>query len=792
MASLSAPLDKVRIIARIRPVLGSEREMDIVVKNDSNLVIMPNPKNEKETFTFPFHAVYPMESDQAQIFAEVSPTLKHLFKGNDVTIFAYGVTGSGKTHTMKGNKAPAERGIIPRLLTAIYRRGKELEKKSNGELSMCAIMSYYEIYNDKVFDLFEAPNKRTLAGLPLREQHGKTHVVGLTEKEISTLKDFETLYDMANNNRSTSATMLNSNSSRSHAIICVRVEIKNNETGEMKIGTVSCIDLAGSEDNRRTANDKERMVESASINKSLFVLSQCVEAMQKKQNRIPYRESKMTRILSLGQNNGMTVMILNLAPTKKFHQDTLSALNFANRAKQIEVKNDPPPPPPPVLKPLGGGITGAPRREFGTNKTNTTGNRPLSDPSTLLKKPSKDFIKPSKPVVKPIITKPLGTQNTGIKKPSRSSDASINSIKARRANGSSGIPTAGHGTTVNLSNINIEEMVSKKVEEILAARALNETSIVSATPSIDDEVQRRLEILERKLEKKADARAEGLTYLVLAKQHVQRGEDFAALSMYRLALNYFPDNEKLLRNIAKLEARRREEGAAVPLGNMEQIAAGNRTKKAFAVFMDADSGLDRAPSPPRKRARAMSTGSYTITQTPRTQRLLHIINSEDVDQIMTLKVRLDTNEAELDCFSLPSLHDSPDDTSSDDTLTRGMVAAKKPVSSRPAMFDLPTPPDTPVERGKRIKPSDIIKRFERLHERGQAELALQAQLAELTRAADVSDAMASLSLGAPQIKQTSQAVQAKEKPSKPAQSELALPPVESYEVWHEQVLIRMW
>ena len=190
----------------------------------------------------------------------VSPTLKHLFKGNDVTIFAYGVTGSGKTHTMKGNRAAAERGIIPRLLTAIYRRGKDMEKKTNGETSMTAIMSYYEIYNDRVFDLFEAPEKRTLAGLPLREQNGKTHVVGLTEKEISTLKEFETLYDMANNHRSTSATKLNNQSSRSHAIICVRVEIRNNGTGETKIGTVSCIDLAGSEDNRRTANDKDRMV----------------------------------------------------------------------------------------------------------------------------------------------------------------------------------------------------------------------------------------------------------------------------------------------------------------------------------------------------------------------------------------------------------------------------------------------------------------------------------------------------------------------------------------------------
>jgi len=148
---------------------------------------------------------------------------------------------------------------------------------------MSAIMSYYEIYNDKVYDLFETPEKRTLGGLPLREQNGKTHVVGLTETEITTLKEFEALYDKANSNRSTSATKLNAHSSRSHAIICVRVELRNNTNGDVKVGTVSCIDLAGSEDNRRTANDKERMVESASINKSLFVLSQCVEAMTKKQ-----------------------------------------------------------------------------------------------------------------------------------------------------------------------------------------------------------------------------------------------------------------------------------------------------------------------------------------------------------------------------------------------------------------------------------------------------------------------------------------------------------------------------
>ena len=80
------------------------------------------------------------------------------------------------------------------------------------------------------------------------------------------------------------------------------------------------------------------MVESVAINRSLFTLAKCVEAISQNHSRIPYRESKMTRILSLGQNDGLTIMILNLAPTRSFHLDTLSSLNFANRTKKIEVR----------------------------------------------------------------------------------------------------------------------------------------------------------------------------------------------------------------------------------------------------------------------------------------------------------------------------------------------------------------------------------------------------------------------------------------------------------------------
>ena len=136
----------------------------------------------------------------------MSPTIKHLFNGFDVTIFAYGSTGTGKTHTMRGGKSMSDRGVIPRLLSGVYRRARRIMKDSGGTTNVEIMLSYFEIYNDKIYDLFESPEKRTAAGLPLRENGGKTVVVGLTERPCETLKEFERLYDEANINRSTSST----------------------------------------------------------------------------------------------------------------------------------------------------------------------------------------------------------------------------------------------------------------------------------------------------------------------------------------------------------------------------------------------------------------------------------------------------------------------------------------------------------------------------------------------------------------------------------------------------------
>ena len=164
-------------------------------------------------------------------FYVVAPTIRHLFSGFDVTIFAYGSTGAGKTYTMRGGKSLAERGMTPRLLSgsrcrptrswsrrkdtililgslSVFRRARKL--KSVKETSVEISLSYMEKYNNRCFDLFEPPEKRSLAGLPLRDKGNKVIVVGLTERPCENLNDFEKLYDQANLNRSTSATKVKS------------------------------------------------------------------------------------------------------------------------------------------------------------------------------------------------------------------------------------------------------------------------------------------------------------------------------------------------------------------------------------------------------------------------------------------------------------------------------------------------------------------------------------------------------------------------------------------------------
>ncbi|KFY02520.1 hypothetical protein O988_02102 [Pseudogymnoascus sp. VKM F-3808] len=679
----------VRVVARIRPTLGKELEKDTIVRAEAsedgkpmNIVRIPNPRNEAEEFSFAFNGVYDQSTSQEELFTnEVSPHLKALFQGLDVTIFAYGVTGTGKTHTMRGGLKLSERGIIPRLLSGIYRRGRKVVKDSGGETSVSVSLSYYEIYNDKVFDLLESPDKRLPAGLPLREKDGKTIVVGLSERECNDLKDFEGLYIEANNNRSTAGTKLNAQSSRSHAILMVKVIQTTGD--ECRISTASAIDLAGSEDNRRTENGKERMVESASINKSLFVLSQCIDAISRGDKRVPYRESKMTRILSLGQNSGITIMVLNLAPLRSYHLDTLSSLNVSSRAKRIEVREIEnevvfKQHPKSMSNLHGSTINRQPLRPLAnahnTNiapaaATTKAGDKPLKAFSVY-----SDRTKPTKPAATVTRTnsKRLSDGMSGAR-PSRTARPALSS----------------RAPAPELSTAKIEEMVERKVSEILASRAA-QTAPAPIPAAVSDEVQRRLDALERKIEESngaaEDTRNEGLRFLLMAKQHKEHGQDSSALKMYEMALPYFPGQAKLERKIEALRARIRAkkdeeqhhlaaqkhqslpttsghlatrpiQQLPIPAASFEAVSEAPASKKRkmkvrpdnddedFSGVADEDSyddddSLSHKPLKARKSKASkpfvFTFGDEGAALTPRKRFILNAVNSRDIGQIKGL------------------------------------------------------------------------------------------------------------------------------------------------------------
>ena len=435
---------------------------------------------------------------------------------------------------------------------------------------------------------------------------------------------------------------------------------------EVRTSIASAIDLAGSEDNRRTQNGKERMVESASINKSLFTLAKCVEAISQKDARIPYRESKMTRILSLGQNNGLTVMILNLAPVRSFHLDTLSSLNFANRTKRIEVREIENEPvfkqcPRGVPTVSGSNIRRQPLRPLASIVHNASAMHAPKNPLKQGDKQAKAFsvysdrARHSNMGSRPIRGEPP-RRSSPLKRPSPADPFMSSSSRPQKRRSPYRLmsrPQPG------MSKEAIEDIIERKVTDILAARALDQPSI-APQPEISEEVQRRLDLLEKKIDGQDDGREQGLTFLLMAKQHAVRGEDASALRMYSLAKDFFPDNKKLDVKIEKLrekiqekkeECRQKEvEPQLVKPSAIEPSKKKNRAERDDDDYRDevvhdqnceSDGGFHCKARTKKQRFRPVRLSSAEPgnedVQTPRTKQLLEIVNTRDVSQIRLLK-----------------------------------------------------------------------------------------------------------------------------------------------------------
>jgi kinesin family protein 3/17 len=338
MASKGTSRESVKVAVRLRPMSNTERDAgyDHIVRIDSTDAVV-NVKNATgQTVSFRYDFAFPEGISQEEIYEKTSaPIVSGVLEGFNGTIFAYGQTGTGKTYSMDG-KDGDHRGITPRAFEHIFDYLAANQDSHQFFLSV----TYVEIYNDKLRDLLATTVND---GLRIREdpEHG-VQIHGVEVKKVEKIEDIWKLLKIGKKNRKTSSTQMNSESSRSHAILTLVVETLTRIEGGQHIrkARLNLVDLAGSERVAKTGASGEVFKEGVNINYELMILGDCISALTSRgHSHIPYRDSKLTMLLkdSLG-GNARTMMIAALGPASYNYCETISTLRYAERAKKIENK----------------------------------------------------------------------------------------------------------------------------------------------------------------------------------------------------------------------------------------------------------------------------------------------------------------------------------------------------------------------------------------------------------------------------------------------------------------------
>ncbi|NXJ66715.1 KIF19 protein, partial [Rostratula benghalensis] len=302
---------------------------------DPDDILRANRSRER---TFVFDMVFDHRATQEEVYASTTKSLiGGVISGYNATIFAYGPTGTGKTYTMLG--MDCEPGIYIRSLEDLF---KALEATAE-EMDYTVSMSYLEIYNEVIRDLLNPSS----GFLDLREDsRGSIQIAGITEVSTTNAEEIMQLLTKGNRQRTQEPTAANKTSSRSHAVLQVRVTQKSRRQAsgeEMRVGKLFMVDLAGSERAAQTQNRGKRMKEGAHINRSLLALGNCINALSEKGGSraqfVNFRDSKLTRLLkdSLG-GNSRTVMIAHISPASTSFEESRMTLIYADRAKNIKTQ----------------------------------------------------------------------------------------------------------------------------------------------------------------------------------------------------------------------------------------------------------------------------------------------------------------------------------------------------------------------------------------------------------------------------------------------------------------------
>ncbi|URD89170.1 KISc [Musa troglodytarum] len=348
----------VQVLLRCRPFNEDE------LRNNAPQVVTCNDYQREVSVTqtiagkqfdrvFTFDKVFGPSAKQRDLYDQaVVPIVNEVLEGFNCTIFAYGQTGTGKTYTMEGEcrkaksgpkgQLPADAGVIPRAVKQIF----DTLESQNAEYSVK--VTFLELYNEEITDLLapEELSKITLEDkqkkpLPLMEDgKGGVLVRGLEEEIVTSADEIFSLLERGSAKRRTAETLLNKQSSRSHSLFSITIHIKEaTPEGEelIKCGKLNLVDLAGSENISRSGARDGRAREAGEINKSLLTLGRVITALVEHLGHVPYRDSKLTRLLrdSLGGRT-KTCIIATVSPSVHCLEETLSTLDYAHRAKNIK------------------------------------------------------------------------------------------------------------------------------------------------------------------------------------------------------------------------------------------------------------------------------------------------------------------------------------------------------------------------------------------------------------------------------------------------------------------------
>lgn len=371
--------ERVKVHVRVRPSLPSDEPRGNAstgtiyqpqLQGAVNVVSRGNAaQGANEVKSFQFDAFFDGTTSQEDVYEQVArPIIDGVLDGYNGTLFAYGQTGTGKTYTMMGNSNSSgpeldskvdERGIIPRSLDQIFSTMRESAEEYVYEVSM----SYVQLYCELLQDLLEPDFSKTLS---IRESTSSDEsgssdsgvfIQGLSSFKVTSKEECLNLLRIGHESRSVAETNMNAQSSRSHAAVVLNVErrprIKMTETAADQLlspknrsapkktsAKLFIVDLAGSERVRTSGSTAGvRFNELKSINLSLSALGNCISSLSEKKRHIPFRDSKLTRLLqdSLG-GNARTALVINISPCDADAQESLSSLSFGQRAMAVATR----------------------------------------------------------------------------------------------------------------------------------------------------------------------------------------------------------------------------------------------------------------------------------------------------------------------------------------------------------------------------------------------------------------------------------------------------------------------